>query len=161
MKKQGKTKTSLGSEKQTRDLAGFPLAKLRKPVQFLLYLLSGKRREPPSFCFFSCERSSPCPGFYFCICSGSVNPILTAEGGDTFCSSFLHLGKAVGTLPVARGKEIGVNTSFRIEFTSSHHNTSGASCVFSIKYWHGCAVAMWFWWQYYLDKILLVFYSNC
>lgn len=143
----GKTKTSLGREKQTRDSAGFPLARLSKTstVQ-LFHQLPRKKRELLAFCFFSHERSPPCPGLYFCVCSGSAKPILAAEEGGLVCSTCPHLGKAVVkavvTLPVAIGEETGLNTSLLLSelCLNRHHNTlllPMCQCVFFIKHWHG------------------------
>lgn len=129
----GKTKTSLGHEKQTRDSAGFPLARLSKmsTVQ-LFHQLPRKQRDLLAFCFFSHERSPPCPGLYFGVCSGSAKPILAAEEGGLVCSTCPHLGKAVVTLPVARGEETGLNTSLLLSELCFNH-------VITIHYFCQCA----------------------
>lgn len=141
----GNTKTSLGCEKQTRDSAGFPLARLSKPSTVLISSASKEEEGTPFSCCFSHGRSPPCPGFYFCICSGSAKPILTAEEGGLICCTCLRLGKAVVTLPVARGKEIGLNTSLLLsELSLNALVLVPMRFLHQILTWflHCCAVAM-------------------
>lgn len=83
---------NLGCEKQTRDAAGFPLAKLSKPRTSCISSSSGKKRECFSSCFLSYERSCPCPSFYFNTphpySRGRVHLLLLPALGESSCGPF-------------------------------------------------------------------------
>lgn len=84
------------------------------------------------------KETHPALAFTSAFALAPQNPILTTEEEGLICSACLHLGKAVVTLPVAKGKEIGLNASLLLPEWSLNHlittHYSWCQCVFFIKY---------------------------
>lgn len=115
------------------------MARLGKPST-VLTLSAPQEEEGNPFLFASLlmKETHPALAFTSAFALALQNPILTTEEGGLICSACLHLGKAVVTLPVAKGKERGLNASLLLPELSLNYlltiRYSWCKCVFFIKY---------------------------